>query len=185
MTIHEGGATKTMPLRLASIWAQDKNGVLGSGTDMLWHVPADFAHFKSTTMGCPVIMGRASWEALGRALPGRLNVVLTRRSNYNAPGAVLAHSMADALETAEKWAQDHGSDTIWITGGGKVYADTMDVVDELVISYLDLAVPGREGLVHAPTIDENIWIADLERSDSDWRETSGDARWKIRTFIRR
>ena len=61
----------------ASIWAQDRGGVLGSGGGMLWHVPADFAHFKAATMGCPIIMGRHSWEALGGPLPGRANIVVT------------------------------------------------------------------------------------------------------------
>lgn len=185
MTIDEGGAEKNHSLRIASIWAQDENGVLGSGTDMLWHVPADFAHFKSTTMGCPVIMGKASWEALGRALPGRLNVVLTRRSDYEAEGAVIAHSMEEALQVAEGWARDHDAPTIWITGGGEVYGATMGIVDELVISYLDLAVPASEGLVHAPPIDPQVWAEDPHGTDSDWREKSGDARWKIRTLTRR
>ncbi len=174
-------------VRLASIWAQDQARLLGSGTAMLWHVPADFAHFKASTMGCPVIMGRASWEALGRALPGRLNVVISTRPDYEAPGAVVVPTLEAALDVSREWAQANGADTIWITGGGRVYAQTMGLVDELVITDLDMSVEVAPGspMVHAPVVDPRVWQVDPARSDADWREASGDARWKVTTWVRR
>lgn len=175
-------------MRIASIWAQDRQGVLGTGTGMCWHVPADFKHFKESTMGAPIIMGRSSWEALGAALPGRLNIVMTRSRDYKAEGGVVVHSLGEALEVATQRAAADGVDVVWITGGAAVYAESMDIVDELVISDLDLRVedtvaPGTP-LVYAPTIAPEIWSVDPERSDSDWRPMSGDARWKVTTYIR-
>lgn len=184
--------------RVASIWAQDRTGVLGSGTGMLWRVPADFTHFKSATLGCPVIMGRASWEALGRALPGRTNIVITRNPSYPAPGAVVVHSLDEALEAAIRAlppAEDSTSPTsttrvhtVWIAGGSRVYAEAMDRVDELVVTDLDLdvAASGDAGpLVRAPRIDPARWVADPTRSDTDWRPRSGDSRWRVTTWVRR
>lgn len=175
-------------MRVASIWAQDRRGVLGTGTGMCWHVPADFQHFKNSTMGAPVIMGRSSWEALGKALPGRLNIVMTRSRAYRAEGAVVVHSLGEALERATQQAASDGVDVVWIAGGAAVYAEAMDIVDELVVSDLDLDVqeslPVGTPLVFAPQIDPTIWQIDNSRSDNDWRPISGDTQWRITTYIR-
>ena len=182
---HEAGRTSECPI--ASIWAQDSTGLLGSGTGMLWRVPADFAHFKTSTMGCPIIMGRASWESLGRALPGRLNIVITRDAGYEALGALVVASIDEAVAAAREYACEKGSSAVWVTGGGQVYRQTMDMVDELVVTDLDCVIPVAEGAprVDAPEIDPNVWVADPQRSDSQWRERSGDARWKVTTYVRR
>lgn len=180
-------------MRIASIWAQDRNGVLGTGTGMCWRVPADFRHFKESTMGAPIIMGRSSWEALGGALPGRLNIVMTRSREYTAENGVVVHSLAEALEVATQQAAHDGVDVVWIVGGGAVYTEAMEIVDELVISHLDLDVSQCSEddaghpvtkLVYAPAIDPAIWRVDEERSDAQWRPVSGDARWKVVTYIR-
>lgn len=174
-------------MRIASIWAQDRHGILGTGTGMCWHVPADFKHFKDTTMDAPIIMGRSSWEALGGALPGRLNIVMTRSRDYEAPGGLVVHSLGEALEVATQRAAADGVDVVWIVGGGAVYTEAMEIVDELVISHLDLDVSecaGGEGLVYAPAIDPAVWRVDEERSDAEWRPVSGDAQWKVTTYIR-
>lgn len=161
-------------MTLSSIWAQDRNGVIGSGTGMLWRVPADQAFFKEQTMGQPIIMGRASWEALGGALPGRENIIITSKMGYVAPGATVVSSLAQALAHVE------GEDA-WITGGAQVYAQTINLVDRLVVSQLDLEVgPG----VKAPPIDPKLWRLDPAQSDSQWRPQSGDARWRIEVYVR-
>ncbi|QWW20731.1 dihydrofolate reductase [Schaalia sp. 19OD2882] len=175
-------------MRLASIWAQDRGRVLGSGTGMLWHVPADFAHFKAATMGCPILMGRASWEALGRALPGRLNVVLTGDAGYRAEGAVVVHSLEQGVDLCRHWAGRRGADTVWVTGGATVYEQAMGLVDELVVTDLDLDVakvlPEGAPLVRAPHIDPRMWRVDAEHSDAQWRQCSGDARWRVTHWVR-
>lgn len=168
-------------MTIAMIWAQDKNGVLGNGIEMLWHVPEDFKHFKAATLGHPVIMGRGSWEALGgKPLPGRLNVVITGQKDYVAEGAKVTHSLQQAVAVAQTSAE-----LVWIVGGARVYADAMGIADELVVTDLDLEVAVAPDLVYAPTIDAESWWADPARSDAQWRPRSGDARWKVTTYLRR
>lgn len=167
--------------KIAMIWAQDRNRALGTGTAMAWRVPADSRFFKDTTFGFPVIMGRSSWEALGcKPLPGRLNLVLSRQSDYPVPGGKLAGSLPEAIEVASA-----SSDLVWIAGGAKVYAEAMEFADELVVTDLDLEVSGRDHLVYAPLIDTDLWEVDEQRSDVDWRDRSGDARWRVTYYRRR
>lgn len=191
----------------ASIWGQDIHGVIGDGAAMLWRVPADFAFFKEQTTGCPIIMGRSSFEALGRPLPNRANIVLTRDVRYSSPGIVVVHSLDEAFAVAEAAAEEMGASTVWVTGGGHVYAETMDMVDRLVVTYLDIAAsapaatdsitsvgtvtttdldsPAADNLVFAPVIDPQKWAVVTSESDEDWREHSGDARWMVRVYDRR
>lgn len=167
--------------KIVAIWAQDHEGVIGSGSGMLWRVPSDLQHFKSATTGSPVIMGRHSWEALGQALPNRLNIVITRQEEYKAPGAMVANSLEEAISLAKKQSPE----CIWIAGGSQIYNEALDKVDELVISQLDLIVDPDGPVVHAPAIALDTWRVDESRSDPDWRPISGDARWRQVTYVRR
>ncbi|WP_099332622.1 dihydrofolate reductase [Actinomyces minihominis] len=171
-------------MRRASIWAEDARGIIGSGTDMVWRVPADSKFFKEQTMGCPIIMGRSSFQALGRPLPGRTNIVLSRNPDFQPEGVTVAHSLAEAFQLAEEAAAEQGAETIWVTGGGDVYASTMDMVDELVVTSIDLEVPRERGLVSAPSINPELWQLVPELSDPGWRELSGDARWRVSVYQR-
>lgn len=168
---------------LGMIWAEDKARVLGAGGKMLWHVPADFKHFKDTTMGSPVIMGRASFLSLGQALPGRRNIVLTGSREFTAPDVEVAHSLPEALELCAKTPQ------VWITGGAKVYREVMELglADLLVVTQLDMTaiVPPMSTVAYAPVIDSVRWQLDLTRSDENWRPKSGDAAWRVRYYIPR
>lgn len=166
---------------LGLIWAEDRAHILGAGGKMLWHVPADFKHFKDTTLGWPIIMGRASFEALGGPLKGRRNIVLTRSGN------VASTQSESEVETAESLSQAlllcAGTEQVWITGGGQVYREVMekDLADLLVVTELDLRAHPGEGdeVTYAPTIDPKRWELDTTRSDTTWRPISGDARWKV------
>ncbi len=172
----------------ASIWAQDRNGVIGDGHRMLWHVPADFKFFKAQTSGCPVIMGRASFEALGHPLPNRDNVVLTRDLSFTSPGITVVHSIPEAWAVAGALAERRGADTVWIAGGADVYAQTLGEVDRLVVTYLDLTVEAggvEPQLLKAPPIDPQIWRLVEPLSDVHWRPHSGDAPWKVAVYERR
>lgn len=187
MTAHDSAhdSARRPGIRLASIWAQDRRRVIGSGTGMLWRVPADLAFFKRTTDGAPIVMGRASWEALGGALPGRDNIVITGRAGYEAPGATVVTSLDGALAQARESAARLGADTVWITGGARVYAETIDLVDRLVISQLDLEIGADAGpVVYAPRVDPDRWRLSEALSDPDWRPRSGDARWRVCVFDR-
>lgn len=169
-------------MAVGMIWAQDRHGTIGTGTDMLWHVPADFAFFKETTRGHPVVMGRATWRSLGGALPGRTNIVLTRDRGFSAEGAQVAHDLPTALALARA---SEGGDLVWITGGGQVYAEAMAEADLLVVSELDLDVTTGRDVVAAPVVDPVAWELDAESSDEGWRPVSGDAGWRVRVYRRR
>lgn len=163
-------------MKINMIWAQAANRVIGDGKKMLWHIPADFKHFKATTMGSPIIMGRHSFEALGnRPLPGRLNIVLTTQSDYQANEARVATSIIQALEVAEA----SGAQKCWITGGERLYTEGMELADELVVTYLDLDVGDQPGYARAPKISPELWQIDEVCSDSKFRPVSGDCRWKV------
>lgn len=165
---------------LAMIWAQDVNGVIGADGGMVWHVPADFKHFRNSTLNCPIIMGRSSFEALGEPLPERDNLVLTTKADWNFPGVIRVSSLEEAFAWAAK------KPLVWITGGGEVYRQALPYADVLVVSYLELEVPKEKLInpVYAPEIDTSIWELDQSQSDFEWRERSGDARWKISTYRR-
>ena len=176
---------------VASIWAQTADGFLGSGKDLLWRVPDDFAHFKSATMNSPIIMGRSSWDALGRPLPGRTSIVVTRDLGLVLDGAEVVHSIGEALLCGQKDAALRGSERVWVTGGAQIYSLAMDVVDELVVSILELKEEAQARVssctsgVYAPEIDPATWQLDTEASDAQWRDASGDAlRWRIQVFRR-
>ena len=169
---------------LGMIWAQDVTGVLGADGGMLWRVPADFAHFKATTMGCGLVMGRATWESLGGPLPGRRHVVLPRDRSCLA--AELGHDPRDGDAA--------GLPRLWVIGGGSVYEQALadGLPDVLVVSVLDLDATQRarerglpdSALVHAPGISTQEWAIDPALSDprGQWRPTSGDARWRVETW---
>lgn len=161
------------------IWAQDRHRVLGAAGGMLWRVPADFKHFRTMTLHCPVIMGRSSYEALGGALPDRQNIVLTRDESWNAPDAIRAASFEEAFDMVS------GSPYVWIIGGGNVYAQGMDYADELVISELDYEadIPCGHNPVYAPLVSDKLWRIDNSRTDRAWRDVSGDAAWRVVTYV--
>ena len=105
-------------MKLGLIWAQARNRVIGLGGVMPWHLPEDLAHFKRTTLGAPVIMGRRTWDSLPpkfRPLPGRRNVVITRDASWQAPGAERAASLGEAIALLGDVPQ------AWVTGGAEIY----------------------------------------------------------------
>lgn len=151
-------------MRIGMIWAQATGGVIGRGGTMPWHLPEDLAHFKATTLGAPVIMGRRTWESLPetfRPLPGRTNIVVTRTLGYQAAGATIVSS----LDSAITHAGDSGeaTDAVWIIGGGQLYREAMSVATELVVTQIELEVP--DGDTFAPEIGPE-WMLD-SRSDRE------------------
>lgn len=141
------------------IWAQAADGAIGRDRVMPWHLPEDLAHFKRTTLGAPVIMGRRTWESLPerfRPLPGRENIVISRDGAYDAPGATVLTSLEAALERV-----DHATSTesiAWIMGGGELYRSSMPVATELVVTRIDTQVPDAD--TFAPEIGPEWRLAD-------------------------
>lgn len=126
-----------MPLKL--IFARASNGVIGRNNTLPWHLPEDMAHFKRMTLGCPVIMGRKTWESLPakfRPLPGRLNVVVTRQPDFVAEGAQVAHSIEQAARLCPT------ESTAWVIGGAELYAQALPLAVEAVVTEIDAAFEG-------------------------------------------
>ncbi|MGD8148510.1 dihydrofolate reductase [Ornithinimicrobium sp. Y1694] len=142
-TFHSFGFTQTLTL----IAAVGRNGVIGDGEQMPWHLPEDLRFFKSTTMGGTLVMGRGTWDSIGRALPGRRTIVVTRDRYWSAPGAEVAHSLREALMIA-------GDGEVFIAGGGQIYAQTIEHAHRLIITEVDLE---PEGATRFPDIDPALW----------------------------
>jgi dihydrofolate reductase len=128
-------------VRLALIAAVARDGAIGRANELLWNEPQDQKHFRASTMGCPVIMGRKTWESLParfRPLPGRRNIVVTRNAAYEAPGAELAPSLEAALALVQQ------ADKAFVMGGGELYAAALPLADELVLTEIDAVFPGAD-----------------------------------------
>ncbi len=145
--------TPTRP-RLHLIFARAANGVIGKDNALPWHLPEDMAHFKRTTLGCPVIMGRKTWESLParfRPLPGRLNIVVTRDAQWQADGAARAGSLEDAVALCPPDAD------AWVIGGAQIYAAAIDLASTAVVTEI---AQDFEGDAFAPVFGPG------------WRETA-------------
>ncbi len=131
------------------------NGVIGREGGLPWHLPEDLKHFKRLTLGHPVIMGRKTWESLGRPLPGRENIVISNRPGYEAPGAAVANSLAAAL------ARCAAEPVAFVIGGQRLFAESLPVAAGLVLTEIQRDFPG------------DAWFPEYDRSR--WRETQREA----------
>ncbi len=148
----------TRPAHLALIAAVARNGAIGRDNQLLFHESADQRHFRDTTMGCPVIMGRKTWDSLParfRPLPGRRNLVLSRDAQLQAPGAEVVPSLDEAL------ARLHDAARVFVMGGAQLYALALPQADELVLTEVDTELPGD---VHFPAWDRSQFIETSRRS---------------------
>lgn len=139
--------TPATPARLNLIYARARNGVIGKDNQLPWHLPEDLAHFKRTTLGCPVIMGRKTWDSLPpkfRPLPGRLNIVVTRDRNWVADGASVAHSLEEARALCPP-------DTdAWVIGGAQIYTQALPLASRVVVTEIERDFDGD---AFAPVLD--------------------------------
>lgn len=135
------------------------NNVIGVNGDMPWRIPSDFVHFKAMTMGKPMIMGRKQFETLGKPLPGRVNIVVTRQVGYQPEGVIVINDFDAAVSHAKTIARADGLDEIMIIGGGEIYQLGMAVADRLIISHIeaDIGDGAKDVLVHFPPIEPDQW----------------------------
>jgi dihydrofolate reductase len=148
-------------MRIHLIYARAANGVIGKDGTLPWHLPEDLAHFKRTTLGCPVIMGRKTWDSLPpkfRPLPGRTNVVVTRQPNWNEIGAHPACGLHEALFICEQISPP--VDDVWVIGGAQLYALAAPLAATAVVTEIDQAF---EGDAFAPTLG------------TDWTESHSES----------
>jgi Dihydrofolate reductase len=143
-----------MTASIAMIAAVARNGVIGHDQDIPWRIPSDFAFFKRTTMGKPMVMGRKQYETVGKPLPGRTNIIVTGDAGFKAEGTVVVHALDEALRIAREIADRDSVDEIMIIGGGTIYEQMMPKADRLYISHVELE---PEGNIRFPDIDPDIW----------------------------
>jgi dihydrofolate reductase len=140
---------------ISLIVAMAENRVIGRGNQMPWHLPADLRHFKSVTLGKPVIMGRRTYESIGRPLPSRRNVVITRNADWHAEGVECVHSLDAAL------ALVNGTAEVMIIGGGQLYKEALPLAERLYLTHIELSVT-----------DADTWFPDY--SSSEWQVVSDE-----------
>ncbi len=133
--------------RSSIIAAISENGAIGKDNELLWRIPEDMRHFKELTTGHAVIMGRKTYESIGKPLPNRINIIITRDTNYKVENAIVVHSLEEALNTAKEKEDDE----IFIMGGGEIYSQAIGLADKL---YLTLVHRNFEGDVFFPDYSE-------------------------------
>jgi dihydrofolate reductase len=139
-------------MRVTLIAALARNGIIGKGNRMPWHIAEDLKRFKALTLGHPVVMGRKTFESIGKALPGRENIVITRTHDFEAAGCRVAHSLEEALAAAS------GAAEVFVIGGAEIYALALPQASRLQFTEVDASVDG------------DAYFPDFERSA--WREVS-------------
>lgn len=135
------------------IAAIGKNNAVGLDNQMLWHLPEDFKWFKSTTMNRPIIMGRKTFQSIGRILPGRLSIVISRTPQENQENVKWVNSLEDAISTAKN-ATDYKNDEIIIIGGGEIYKQALPLANRLYLTEVDLS---PEADAFFPAFDKSNW----------------------------
>lgn len=140
--------------RITLVAAVGRNGVIGGAGKLPWRLRSDLQRFKAVTMGKPMLMGRKTYAAIGRPLPGRESIVLTRDSGFSPPGVHVVRTLDDAIARAQDCACAMGAKEIIVAGGGDIYAQTIDMAHRLDVTEVDLA---PEGDAYFPNIDARIW----------------------------
>jgi dihydrofolate reductase len=165
--------------QLVGIAAVARNGVIGADGDIPWRIPADWRRFKALTTGHTLVMGRKTYDSIGRPLPGRTTVVVTRDRMWRGEGVLTAPTLEWALETAaeREGAQEGG--TVWVAGGGEVYAATWDRLDRLELTEVDVEPAGS---VRLPAVDDADW---REAAREEHEAADGVPAYAFVTYVRR
>ncbi|RZT41512.1 dihydrofolate reductase [Cupriavidus agavae] len=133
---------------LTLIVARARNGVIGRDNTLPWRLPEDLQHFKRTTLGAPIIMGRKTWDSIGRPLPGRRNIVVSRNRDLKLDGAEVVGSLEDAQRLCV------GVDQVFLIGGAQLYAEALPSADRLIVTEIDADVAGD---AFFPAVDRSTW----------------------------
>ncbi len=141
-------------MNLTLIAAMAENRVIGKDNDLIWHLPDDLKHFKELTKGHHVIMGRRTYESMGKPLPHRTNIVITRQADFKAPGCIIVHTLKEAIQKAE------GDSQPFIIGGGKIYEQSMEMADTIELTIVKHEFDGD---TYFPAMEEEWW-------QEEWRE---------------
>ena len=166
--------------KIALIAAVARNGVIGKEGGIPWRIPSDMAFFKRTTMGKPIVMGRKQYESVGKPLPGRVNIVVSRQKGYQPEGVLVFSAFDAALDHARTIARADGAGEVMVIGGGEIYALALPMADRVYLTEVDLA---PEGDTRFPELDPARWqqVATPEAAPSE----RDDARYQIAVYERR
>ncbi|MEQ1732725.1 MAG: dihydrofolate reductase [Bacteroidia bacterium] len=137
-------------MNISLIVAFDNNFAIGKNNDLLWHLPNDLKHFKALTTGKTIVMGRNTYESIGRPLPNRTNIIISRNTNYTAEGCVVVNS----LEAAIDYSKTKSVDELMIIGGGQLYTQAFKLCTTLYVTHVNCGVDAD---VHFPAIDYSQW----------------------------
>ena len=143
-----------MTVTIVHVVAVALNGVIGADGDMPWHLPSDLKRFKEITLGKPVVMGRKTFESIGRPLPGRANIVISRSASYQADGVHVVSSVEDALELATRLAKDTGAQEVCVIGGGEIYRQTLERTQRI---YMTRVMAEMAGDTVYPALEPGAW----------------------------
>ena len=155
--------------------AMGKNNAIGKDNKLLWHLPKDLKHFKNLTSGHPIIMGRKTYESIGKPLPNRTNIVVSRRNDWFEEGILIVPSIKDALKHAKKI-----SDNVFVIGGGNIYEQTIDKADRLEVTVVDAELDAD---VRFPKINPKQWVKVSE--DCIQKDTEHEYDFCFQTFDRK
>ncbi|MGB2241898.1 MAG: dihydrofolate reductase [Porticoccaceae bacterium] len=148
-------------MKVALIVAVSQNNVIGRDNQLPWHLPEDLQYFKSITMGKPILMGRKTYDSIGRPLPGRTNIVITRDPNWTAEGVEVVNSLEAAMTAGAEACNAVESDEIMVIGGAQIYRDCLPMADKLYLTKVDADIQGD---AFFPEIDTNQWQKTSEKT---------------------
>lgn len=147
--------------KVSLVVAVAQNQVIGRDNMLPWHLPKDLAYFKRITMGFPIVMGRKTFDSIGRPLPGRCNIVVTRQQGWQAEGVRVAHSLAQALELGAAQARADGRGEIMLIGGAALFEQALPEAQRLYLTQVHADVPGD---TYFPAYDRGQWV-EVDRED--------------------
>jgi dihydrofolate reductase len=168
-----------MSVAVAIIAAIANNGVIGDGNQIPWRLPGDFAHFKRMTLGKPLIMGRKTFESIGRPLPGRTNIVVSRQEGYQPLGVIVHPDLERALNHAQSIARQDRANEVMIGGGAEIYRQALEFADRMYLTQVELEPPGD---TFFPSIDFEQWKPGGEISVAPHPEDN--AAFRVRVYRR-
>jgi dihydrofolate reductase len=169
-----------MMIRIVLVVAADRRGLIGRDGGLPWHLPSELKRFKAATIGHPCLMGRRTWESIGRPLPGRDMIVLTRGSAIATPGIITVATLAAGLAEAERCAAVRGFDRVMVIGGGEIYRQTLPLADRVLYTEVDAELTGD---TQFPTLTPEDWTeTSAERHEAEARDQFD---YTIRVYDRR
>ncbi|MEK9622343.1 MAG: dihydrofolate reductase [Alphaproteobacteria bacterium] len=171
-------------IEMIAVVAMAKNRVIGDGAGLIWHLPDDLKRVKALTMGCPLIMGRKTWDSIGRPLPGRASIVLTRDAGWTADGAVTTTNLDAAIAASKDWIAetDDARNAIILFGGGQIYEMGLSLCNRIELTVIDAAPDGGADAALFPDLAAEEWTRTITETRAATDDVPG---FRYETLIRK